>query len=62
MKPPEGFDPSQMAKGMASGQMAKGGTADPSVSMRNLALTLGSLLILLIAIFGVSKFNRRGFR
>ncbi|MFK4392568.1 hypothetical protein CN563_15855 [Bacillus sp. AFS026049] len=62
MKPPEGFDPSQMAKGMAPGQMAKGGTADPSVSMRNLALTLGSLLILLIAIFGVSKFNRRGFR
>lgn len=62
MKPPEGFDPSQMAKGMAPGKMAKGGTADPSVSMRNLALTLGSLLILLIAIFGVSKFNRRGFR
>lgn len=62
MKPPEGFDPSQMAKGRAPGQMAKGGTADPSVSMRNLALTLGSLLILLIAIFGVSKFNRRGFR
>ncbi|UYZ00091.1 CotH kinase family protein [Peribacillus frigoritolerans] len=62
MKPPEGFDPSQMAKGMAPGQMAKGGTADPSVSVRNLALTLGSLLILLIAIIGVSKFNRRGFR
>lgn len=66
---PEGMDPSKMPEGMElpegfdPSQMAEGGTANlpnPSVSMRNLAWTLGSLLILLIAILGVSKFNRRG--
>lgn len=66
---PEGMDPSKMPEGMElpegfdPSKMAEGGMTDlpdPSVSMRNLAWTLGSLLILLIAILGVSKFNRRG--
>ncbi|RID82203.1 hypothetical protein D1953_18800 [Peribacillus asahii] len=63
MNPPKGFIPDTMPEGMGPGQMRDAGeNVDPVSSMKSLALTLGSLFILLLAIFGVKKFNRRGLR